>query len=820
MNRNVPGQCLHLVCHGLLLALVLIPVTGLRGQTTSDQLYFAVQRAQAALGSGESADKIRDQFLIRQLETESARGFTANPEVLQLAADRLAAGDLPGDLDEVRQALQVHLENLDSGEFTDLTEEIADLRTELQPVDLESLDAQREKVLATLSEMDELNQQELSMYGRYHLNKKLAYGPLFRELEDFEFRVGDIDADDFLQRDDETDEEFQTRLNNLDSAKQNQFNRDMNSLRNQLVRARQNFGMAWLNYENRKISAAERALYDLEKQIGAYLLVQSRSRGAFEEQLRLRKQAFVSQQGVAVNPQDRLYQAELGRWLGFLGIRNQQDGLDSAARRQFSRPNLKITVQESLANRIGGQGISQVEHVDEVIVGSRAQGYSYTSGGVNLDFVDSPYSATVRINLGGAIQSSTYTKEGPVTAYTNSGGSFQASRDVVANVGNLSIYDPQGWASISTQFLGTNCAPLVTRLANRRFSERRFRAEEVASQRARERMLGQFTEQTDSALSDGAAQLSETRTRRNDAITWFKELRGKVSELFAKNQQGESQKPYELIDPLMLPRIFVTSSDREMNIQGVLEADNRLAATTDPPASTTSVDVRVQIHESMLSNIVAPFLQNRLLENWKIRNTIDGLFGGNVELPAEPNDRPFAIRFDDGRPIQVEFEGNELGVTIYGKEFRQGSNSYDDPLNIKVRFRIVNDNGVLKLVRSSRATAEFTYDPLPGETLDVGFKSFLQDNLDDALGGDPLENAIALPPNLIPLDSIKDEEARNQLANVRLTELVMDGGWLSLGWTYGVGESAAQSPFTPGIWDRLPEIDASAASTGAPNPQQ
>ncbi|MCP4885193.1 MAG: hypothetical protein GY904_01060, partial [Planctomycetaceae bacterium] len=170
----------------------------------------------------------------------------------------------------------------------------------------------------------------------------------------------------------------------------------------------------------------------------------------------------------------------------------------------------------------------------------------------------------------------------------------------------------------------------------------------------------------------------------------------------------------------------------------------------NPPAKTVPVDVRVQIHESMLSNFLAPFLQNRLLENWKIRNTVESLVGDNVKLPAQTDDRPFAIRFEDGRPIQFEFAGNELGVTIFGKEFRQGETSYADPLNINIRFRLINDNGELKVIRSAKAVTAFTYDPLPGKSLDVGFKSFLQDNLDKAMSNDAMENAISLPPNLIP----------------------------------------------------------------------
>ena len=150
-----------------------------------------------------------------------------------------------------------------------------------------------------------------------------------------------------------------------------------------------------------------------------------------------------------------------------------------------------------------------------------------------------------------------------------------------------------------------------------------MRAQEIASERARVRVLDQFTNQTNEALAKGVKRLDEARSQRTEIVDFFKNIRKQISEEFSKNEAGIIETPYDLIDPFILPRLFVTSSDSTLKIAGVLEAENRLAAPNNPPAKTVPVDVRVQIHESLLSNIIAPFLQDRLLENWKIRNTIE-----------------------------------------------------------------------------------------------------------------------------------------------------------------------------------------------------
>ncbi|MCP4888484.1 MAG: hypothetical protein GY904_17955, partial [Planctomycetaceae bacterium] len=104
--------------------------------------------------------------------------------------------------------------------------------------------------------------------------------------------------------------------------------------------------------------------------------------------------------------------------------------------------------------------------------------------------------------------------------------------------------------------------------------------------------------------------------------------------------------------------------------------------------------------------------------------------------------------------------------------------------------------------------------PLPGKSLDVGFKSFLQDNLDKAMSNDAMENAISLPPNLIPLDRIEDVDVRGQISNAKLTELSMENGWLTMGWSYVEPGEAAPKTYTPAIWNETPEAAAAAEAKG------
>ncbi len=805
--RSLP-QNMYAIVFAIGFALLAGPFTA-NAQTTADQLYLAVQRLQAELGESNQADQIRDQLGIRQLETESGKGYSGNIQVLQQIANSFSVHQSKtNEMKMVAAALTNHLQELNRSFSIDPISAINNLDVELVEIAPATLETYRQQTLDAIQDMDAFHTEELSLYGRHILNKRIGTASLIKALDEAVFELEGISDEQKARQEDESDEQYEERLEELQAANQRKLNQDLNRLRQRLVLGRQEFGFVNAEYLNLPFANAERAITKMEEKVIGYLLFQSRNRPALEENLQVRKQVFVKG-GVMADPTSRLYQAELGRWMDLLASRGQDDGLQAAVRRRFSRPNLKVSVQESLINRVAGQPVSQVDHVDQVIVGSRAVGINYTTGSVSLDFIDSPYSAVVRINLAGMLESSTYTKEGPVTAYTRSTGNFHLNRDIRANIGNVTVSEPQAYAKLSSEFLGTNRIPLITRIASRRFSERQMRAEEVGSELARDQLLDQFTQQTDEQLGEGLGQLRELRGRKVELDGILSELRIIVSEVLAQDEDGIAEEPYDLIAPFDLPRLFISSTNSELNIGATLEGENRFAAPVDPPNSFVYADVRVQLHETMISNFIAPIVQDRLIESWQFPNIVSALSRGEFTIPEQEDPKPFAIRFEDGRPIQIEFEGNELGVTVYGREFRQARNRFTDPIKIHIRFRIMNKDGKLWLVRASNPQVEFTFDPLEGETLSVesiGFRQFLQDNLEAAIADDPEANAIELPANLLPLDELETENAElvQQLRQVELVECSFQNGWATLAWSMTGGYSGVAKN-TPGIWFDVPD---------------
>jgi hypothetical protein len=754
------------------------------GQNSADELYVAIQQLQIELGESQSADELRDRFLIRELETESAKGYSGDGRVFITALEVMeAAGDEVPVIADVRGKLKKLLQVQDQRSSVDPAAFIQSLGTELPAVNLDEISDARDELIVVLTEQVAFHERELSNYGAMYINKALELPALIARLEGYVF----LQVDDF-------------------QGDSQEFNRNLNQFREEIQKARSLFARKSVEYPNLYIDASERALGNFERLLSSYLLSQTtRALAAFTEDFEKRVRVL-KETGLSGDPSKRLYNADLGRLLGMLGDRNKEAGFDAAIRQQFSQPNFYLTISESWANRKGSRPINQVEHLDEVILGSRALGITWINGNVTFDFVENPHSALVRINLDTATSSSAYTKEGPVTAYTSATGVVGATRELEANIGNVSVYPVSGYGQVASCFHGTDCIPLVNRIAYGQFAQKQFDAEAISGERAQARVAAEFEEQTDEAIGDGLAQMEQARGRRFEFLANVNEFRRRFSRILAEDEDGKVNEDFEVIDPLLLPRAFVTTTNGHLQIGAVLEGDNRLAAPVGPPTQVMPVDVRIQLHESMVSNLIAPFVQDRLMQNWQFGRLADSLSSGKLSLPEPRNKQPWAIRFESGRPVQIVFENNELVMTVWGREFRREGGT-TSPLNITTRMRIVNDNGKLKALRVGTPHVDYTYLPGEGRTLkpeDIAFRQFLQDNLQEAMGGDPMETAIELPDNLLFVNMLENEQLSDLVKDAVLVECSSENGWLNLGWVFGELQSG-QIIYTPAIWNELPK---------------
>ena len=758
------------------------------GQTTGDELFHAVIRLQWELGDGDDGNQLRDAWDLRALEIEASRGASANAMVLNNALRRLRS--VPhdsADYEEVIRKLETHLVYLQNPNAQGVLDAIGQFESTLPELTAESLDQSRQDLVYRLDDLAAYHESELSYYGRHYLDGRLGLEELRKTLAEFEFEAQERDT--------------------------KQFAKDIIGLRKRIAEAETTFAKATLSYQHHQLRECERSLAAMKRQLLAFVTPMSKAAtAALKADLERRLLHFRNESGTLNDPRSRGFQAELGRWLALLADRKQMSSFDRAVRQLYSLPNFKVTIREGMINRLASQTVSEVAYIDEVILGTRAQGLSYTNGDVVIDFVPNPVSAQVRVRLSGTVASDQYTQEWPVMAYTGAYGSLHASRDVAVNVGSMTVFNPVATASVSSEFRGTDSIRLIERIALKRYLEIRERSDQIASERARDQLLDRFTKQTDEPLKEGQQKLNELRERRGELFEELSGLRDQFSVALARDEDGRLEKSYPMVDPLVLPRISTTTTDDALQVTGTLEAHNRLAASSFPAPATFPVDIRVQVHETLFSNMAAPLIQGKLIHNWQFADIADSFSSGAVEVPDPGDGRKFAIRFMEGRPIQIEFEDNQVVVKLIGKEFQQGGNRYPTPMYIAFKFRVIRHDGKLKLVRAGEPVADFLLPQPEGgyPADDIAIRQSLRDNLAALSEEDPIETAVELPENLLPTSYVREAEVQQQLERLQLVEFSTQDGWLNIGWNYSPGPVFTVD--TPAIWPGLPaELPAEPA---------
>jgi hypothetical protein len=480
--------------------------------------------------------------------------------------------------------------------------------------------------------------------------------------------------------------------------------------------------------------------------------------------------------------QQRTAQGEMALELGWLDATGHAPQVVTAIRARLMQPNARFLVTESLMQRLGSRPVNNQRPVNEVILGRQIYGTATTTGSVQLDLVDDPDQAHVSIHMMGNTMGNSHTHQGPVTAYSGSYANVEARRSILANFGGLIEFAPYVAANLNSDFRGVNCIPLVEKFAYKQYQRDKNASEAIAARRAEQKLLNEFGRESDDAIRKAKDRLVQAQRKLNE--------------------QNDQSFP--------LPPLYVRTTDDYLLGYGLGTNTFGLSALNAPPESVSvPADVVVQVHESILENYLEPVLARQTFKNVELPQKLKEWFGDRVktDLIAPSSEDIWGITLAPSRPVQFIFEDNRFGVAIAGSKFtrndtrknEQGAIEYpvretiDEPMAIKVMFKMQRDQGQLKLERDGLATVEFTREGTKSVPKNA-FRSFLQDVLNKNLREQekPADSAAKnrIPANLIPAERLQDPTVAQ---NMELVVFRSEFGWVTAAWRYS-SVSMSNSP--------------------------
>lgn len=428
---------------------------------------------------------------------------------------------------------------------------------------------------------------------------------------------------------------------------------------------------------------------------------------------------------------------------------NQSAAVPAVMKSAFAQPNVVITINAGLIQSAAARAVDRCRPVNDCILGTRVVGTGHLVGAVSARTLPAYGQVAVELTLNAQFSNRNKGYNGPVTVDTSGHGNVTSSRTVYLSEGGVTLGPTMTQASLATQIDSINHPlRLVRKIASRRASEQKPKAEAIGREKLRQQVGSEFAAQVEEAVRIPA------QTERQNA---FAQARTTLTRL-----------------DLPEPRRTIGSSTESVFLQATQAGLEQLAAANPAPSLTSGTyDLAIQLHESTVDNIASRVFAGRTMS----RDQLDRLISRTgrpapVATDSEEDDTPFVIDFAKLRPIIFEARAQSLKVGIRGTRFKQGDRELKQALEITATYIPVRlMDGAMYLERQGDVSVDF-----PGNRRltiqQVALRKSIQKLFANRFPPQLLTQSLTLPITL-PIETLRGR-------NLRANGIDSRDGWLSL----------------------------------------
>jgi hypothetical protein len=426
-------------------------------------------------------------------------------------------------------------------------------------------------------------------------------------------------------------------------------------------------------------------------------------------------------------------------------------GVADAIDRFYRAPNVRVAISDAFLERMIPRPPALAEPVRDTIAGADVAGHSVTDTDIRVLLIPDPEHWRIGLEVSGHVASSTVTRSGPAAFHSAGHTEYIAKKLIVLAPAGLYSFPSVAGAdaenmlrAIDTSFDGI---PLIEGLV-------------------RSIVINQHDKTEPQALAEVESKVSLKARQRLD-----QELDDR-SHLAAGRVRTEVWSPLDMLG--LRPEEVRLQTDAERLTGEVrFAAERQLGADTPRPLALADSFVSVQLHESVLNNLVGRLdvADQELTLPELYRQVARQLGREDVQIPEDlsPTAR---IHFSRNDPVAVSLDGGRVRVTLSIDAVKEGRRQFYD-FKVHAHYRPQVRGLSAQLVRDGIIEIEGS-DLRPGErvVLQAVFVSLFSESR---------------PLTLIPPDRTADE----RFAGLMITQLVLDEGWLGVCLGPGHPERAA-----------------------------
>ena len=263
----------------------------------------------------------------------------------------------------------------------------------------------------------------------------------------------------------------------------------------------------------------------------------------------------------------------------------------------------------------------------------------------------------MRVQLSGCVNSINKGYNGPVVLKTSGIGEVHASRELIFDESGIQLQPTTAQVSLRTEVNAIeHRLRIVRRIAKKKAAEQKPQADIIAKQKLHDRIVEEFTKQTDETANVATP-----------------DLMAKVRPLLQR---------LDLTEP---PRMW-GSNDNALFVHSTFRRDDQISTSVSAPPLAANFDAAIQVHESVVNNAVAPILAGRTLNEEKVNELMSRAgrtMPENSSLSEdEEEEPPFEIDFANIRPIIFEARDQRVRIGVRGTRFAQGPRELKRPMEI------------------------------------------------------------------------------------------------------------------------------------------
>ena len=412
----------------------------------------------------------------------------------------------------------------------------------------------------------------------------------------------------------------------------------------------------------------------------------------------------------------------------------------------YRNANFRLTISEAFMNRLLPELPTIAEPVSETVQGARVSGRSRVTNQVNVALVPDNQQLNFQLQTRGHVQADTVARTKSFNIMNQGQANFQVYKQISVNANGIDTSQKAYATSSSNQFLvgissKLDNVPLFGTIA-RKAAEKRVNAQSRENNQMFRRKVAQSAE-----------------IRVEEEIT-------KQVEIVRQAANEKLLKPLVALDLEPTPMQLATTAS-EIVIRYRLAGGDQMAANTARPNINDQAMLGMQLHQSLLNNVIARLgLNGETFTSQELSEHMQKVLGVSPKAQPDSDQKDAIFKFAAFDPIRLNFEGNRVEIIINLDSLKVGKSANSiRRLSIKASYAIEADGMNVRLIQDEAGTRV----TCRGKRLRLGDRAVISTVMKMLF--EPSYTINALP---------KQFRNRPQAQSLVIARLVIHDGWLGV----------------------------------------